>query len=76
MDKSTPEKFAKTMLKEMAQIRAVVESLHDINTELLHHLSGSTGPAKAAIDKQMLARLKKQHDVIYASLLKQAGLSD
>lgn len=76
MDKSTPEKFARTMLHEMAQIRAVVESLHDINTNVLHQLSGHDAKQKGAGDRELVQALARQQAVIYASLLRRAGLTE
>lgn len=73
MNKTTPEKFAKTMLKELAQIRAVVESLHDITAELLRHFSNES---KSETDKLMIAKIERQRKIIYESLLKRAGFDE
>jgi hypothetical protein len=75
MDKFIPEKFARTMLKEMAQIRTIVGSLHDIHTNLLHLKSGYSARQKKAADKKLMARLAREQSVIYASLLRRSGLT-
>jgi len=71
MNKSIAEQYALTVLQELAQIRAVVESVHDLHSELLQKLSGQD---KAELDASLTARITRQRKVIYRSLLKRSGL--